>query len=103
MSVEERVKGIISEVLGIDESEITRETRFIEDLGAESLDIVEMIAPMEEGFNIEISDEEAEKNVEVGQGIDYINEEINTEILNPKQIELFWCSVHILPTRGRSI
>lgn len=61
MSVEERVKGIISEVLGIDESEITGESRFIEDLGAESLDIVEMIAPMEEGFNIEISDEEAEK------------------------------------------
>lgn len=79
MSVEERVKGIISEVLGIDESEITRESRFIEDLGAESLDIVEMIAPMEEGFNIEISDEEAEKNVEVGQAIDYINEEIKRQ------------------------
>ncbi len=79
MSVEERVKGIISEVLGIDASEITRESRFIEDLGAESLDIVEMIAPMEEGFNIEISDEEAEKNVEVGQAIDYINEEIKRQ------------------------
>jgi len=76
MSIEERIKKIISEILGIDESEITREARFIEDLGVESLDVVEMIAAMEEEFNIEIPEEEAEKNLTVGQAIDYINKRL---------------------------
>jgi len=76
MSIEERMKKIISEILGIDESEITREARFVEDLGVESLDVVEMIATMEEEFNIEIPDEEAEKNLTVGEAIDYIKEKL---------------------------
>ncbi|MCD6324962.1 acyl carrier protein [Candidatus Bathyarchaeota archaeon] len=76
MSIEERMKKIISEILGIDESEITREARFVEDLGVESLDVVEMIAAMEEEFNIEIPDEEAEKNLTVGEAIDYIKEKL---------------------------
>jgi len=70
------MKKIISEILGIDESEITREARFVEDLGVESLDVVEMIAAMEEEFNIEIPDEEAEKNLTVGEAIDYIKEKL---------------------------
>jgi len=76
MSIEERIKKIISEILGIDESEITREARFIEDLGVESLDVVEMIAAMEEEFNIEIPEEEAEKNLTVGEAIDYIKKRL---------------------------
>ena len=76
MSIEERMKKIISEILGIDESEITREDRFVEDLGVESLDVVEMIAAIEEEFNIEIPDEEAEKNLTVGEAIDYIKEKL---------------------------
>jgi len=76
MSVEERVKKIISEILGLDESEIKREARFVEDLGVESLDVVEMIAAMEEEFNIEIPEEEAEKNVTVGEAIDYIKKKL---------------------------
>ena len=70
------MKKIISEILGIDESEITREARFVEDLGVESLDVVEMIAAMEEEFNIEIPDEEAEKNLTEGEAIDYIKEKL---------------------------
>jgi len=76
MSVEERVKKIISEILGLDESEIKREARFVEDLGVESLDVVEMIAAMEEEFNIEIPEEEAEKNVTVGEAIEYIKKKL---------------------------
>ena len=72
MSVENRVKKILAEILGINEADMGRDARFVEDLGVESLDTVEMIAALEEEFDIEIPDEEAERNVTVGQTIDYI-------------------------------
>ncbi len=72
MSVESRVKRILVEILGINEAGMGRDSRFVEDLGVESLDTVEMIAALEEEFDIEIPDEEAERNVTVGQTIDYI-------------------------------
>ncbi|HXF43403.1 MAG TPA: acyl carrier protein [Pyrinomonadaceae bacterium] len=59
--IQEKIKQIIVEELGVDEAEVTENARFIEDLGADSLDIVELIMRFEEEFNIEIPDEEAEK------------------------------------------
>lgn len=75
ISVEEvskKVKGIIAEQLGIHEEEIKGEAEFQKDLGADSLDIVEMIMSLEEAFQTEISDEEAEKIQTVQEAIDYI-------------------------------
>lgn len=72
MSVEDRVKKVLAEILGVNETELKRDSRFVEDLGVESLDTVEIVAAMEEEFNIEIPDEDAERNVTVGQTIDYI-------------------------------
>ena len=69
-----RIKEIIIDKLGIEESKITTEARFIEDLGADSLDTVELIMQFEEEFDIEISDEDAEKLNTVGSSVDYINE-----------------------------
>ena len=68
----ERVKQIIVDQLGIDENEIAMESSFIDDLGADSLDIVELIMALEEEFNIEIPDEEAEKISTVGDIVEYI-------------------------------
>jgi len=73
-SVEERVKKIIVERLNVDEEEVTQDASFIDDLGADSLDIVELVMAMEEEFEVEIPDEEAEKIQTVGQAIDYIKE-----------------------------
>jgi acyl carrier protein len=73
MSVEERVKKIIAEKLGVDISEVVPEASFVNDLGADSLDLVELIMTMEEEFEIEISDEQAEKLVTVKDAIDFIN------------------------------
>jgi len=72
LSVEDRVKKVLAEILGVNETELKRDSRFVEDLGVESLDTVEIVAAMEEEFNIEIPDEDAERNVTVGQTIDYI-------------------------------
>ncbi len=72
MSVEEKVKGIIVEQLGVEESEVVPEAKFVDDLGADSLDIVELVMALEEGYDIEISDEEAEKIVTVGDAIAFI-------------------------------
>ncbi|MFZ5634906.1 MAG: acyl carrier protein [Bacillota bacterium] len=74
MSVFEKVKAIISEQLGIDESDITMESSFIEDLGADSLDIVELVMALEEEFDIVIPDEDAEKIRTVGEAVNYIKE-----------------------------
>tara|TARA_X000001036_G_C20386352_1_gene686832 strand:+ start:499 stop:735 length:237 start_codon:yes stop_codon:yes gene_type:complete len=72
-----RIKEIIIDKLGIEENKITTEARFIEDLGADSLDTVELIMQFEEEFDIEISDEDAEKLNTVGSSVDYINEKLS--------------------------
>ncbi len=71
-TVEERVKKVIEEQLSVNEEQITREASFIDDLGADSLDTVELVMALEEEFGIEIPDEEAEKITKVGEAIDYI-------------------------------
>jgi acyl carrier protein len=72
MSVEERVKSIIVEQLGVDADEVTADASFVEDLGADSLDQVELIMAFEEEFGVEISDDEAEKIRRVKDAVDYI-------------------------------
>ena len=71
-SVEERVIDIVAEQLGQDKEKITRETSFVNDLGADSLDTVELVMELEEEFDINIPDDAAEKIQTVGQAIDYI-------------------------------
>ena len=73
-TVERRVIEIIVEQLGVSEEEVTLEASFIDDLGADSLDLVELIMAMEEEFGIEISDEDAEKIQTVQDVVNYINE-----------------------------
>ena len=68
----EKVKDIIVEQLGVDEGEIAMEANFIDDLGADSLDIVELIMALEEEFDLEIPDKEAEKISTVGDAVEYI-------------------------------
>ncbi|HYQ80434.1 MAG TPA: acyl carrier protein [Anaeromyxobacteraceae bacterium] len=72
-NVEQKVKGIIAEQLGVAEDEIKTTSSFIEDLGADSLDIVELVMAMEEEFEVEIPDEEAENIKTVQDAINYIN------------------------------
>ena len=74
VSVEERVIEIVSEQMGVAKDQITRETSFVNDLGADSLDTVELVMEFEEEFDITIPDEEAEKIQTVGQAIIYIEE-----------------------------
>ncbi|HEY4949893.1 MAG: acyl carrier protein [Candidatus Acidiferrales bacterium] len=71
-SVEERVKTIIVEQLGVDEGEVTPTASFVDDLGADSLDTVELVMAFEENFGIEIPDEDAEKIATVKDAVDYI-------------------------------
>jgi acyl carrier protein len=72
MNIEARVRSIIADQLGLSEDDIKPESKFIEDLGADSLDIVELIMAMEEEFQTEIPDEEAEKIRTVGDAIEYV-------------------------------
>ncbi len=72
----EKVKGIIVEQLGVTDTSVTMEASFIDDLGADSLDIVELIMAIEEEFDIEIPDSDAEKVVTVGDVVDYIKENV---------------------------
>ena len=72
-NVEERVKKIVVEQLGVKEEEVSLEASFVDDLGADSLDTVELVMALEEEFECEIPDEEAEKITTVQQAIDYIN------------------------------
>ena len=76
MSVEERVKQIIVEQLGVDEAQVDLAASFVEDLGADSLDIVELVMAFEEAFEIEIPDEDAEKITTVKEAIEYIESHI---------------------------
>jgi acyl carrier protein len=73
MSVEERVKSIIVEQLGVDADDVTADASFVEDLGADSLDTVELIMAFEEEFGVEISDDEAEKIRKVKDAVEYID------------------------------
>ena len=77
MSVEEKVKEIIVDQLGVNESQVTARASFIEDLGADSLDTVELIMQFEVEFSIEIPDEEAEGLLSVGQAVDYISKKLS--------------------------
>ncbi|MFI5304804.1 MAG: acyl carrier protein [Nitrospiria bacterium] len=75
-AVEERVKKIIAEQLGVEEEDITPEASFVDDLGADSLDTVELVMAFEEEFGIEIPDDDAEKILNVQNAVDYIKEKI---------------------------
>ena len=76
VSTFDRIKKIIVEQLGVDEAEVVPTASFVEDLNADSLDLVELIMSLEEEFGLEISDEDAEKIVTVQDAIDYINEHV---------------------------
>ena len=71
-----KVKGIIVEKLGVDESEVTPEASFTNDLGADSLDTVELIMELEKEFNVSIPDEQAENITTVGQAISYLEDQV---------------------------
>ena len=75
-SVEEKVKHIIVEQLGVEEEEVKPEASFVDDLGADSLDVVELVMALEEEFGLEISDEEAEKLTSVQQAVKYIDSHV---------------------------
>ncbi len=77
MNVEEKVKELISKQLGVDPSQVTPEASFVEDLGADSLDTVELVMAFEETFGVEIPDEDAEKIAKVQDAIDYIKNKTN--------------------------
>jgi len=77
MSIEQRVKEIIVEQLGVNESEVKPEAKFVDDLGADSLDLVELVMALEEEYNMEISDEDAEKILTVGDAIEYIKAHVS--------------------------
>lgn len=79
MSKFEEVKKVICEQLGVEESAVTEEARFIEDLGADSLDTVELIMAFEDKFDIEISDEDAEKLTKVGEAVKYLEKKLDEE------------------------
>lgn len=77
-SIEKRVKEIIVEQLGVNENEVTPEAKFVDDLGADSLDLVELVMALEEEYNLEISDEDAEKILTVGDVIEYIQAHVSS-------------------------
>ena len=74
MSAEDKVKSIVADQLGVESDEVTNEASFTDDLGADSLDIVELVMAFEEEFGLEIPDEDAEKIVRVADAIKYIEE-----------------------------
>lgn len=79
MSAEEKIKSIIAEQLGVKVEEIKPESSFIEDLGADSLDTVELVMALEEEFGLEIPDEDAEKMTTVGDAIKYIEDKASAK------------------------
>lgn len=76
-SVADKVKKIIAEQLGVSEDQITEDAKFIEDLGADSLDQVELIMALEEEFGADIPDEDAEKMTTVGKAVEYISSQVS--------------------------
>ncbi|WP_434633779.1 acyl carrier protein [Chromobacterium sp. CV08] len=76
-NIEQRVKKIVAEQLGVNEAEIKIESSFVDDLGADSLDTVELVMALEEEFECEIPDEEAEKITTVQQAVDYVSANLN--------------------------
>lgn len=76
MDTFERVKALVVEQLGVEEDEVTPEASFVDDLGADSLDIVELVMAFEEEFDLEIPDEDAEKIQTVGHAVEYIKQRI---------------------------
>ncbi|MCJ7664554.1 MAG: acyl carrier protein [Desulfobacterales bacterium] len=76
MSLEAKVKELIVQQLGVSESEVVPEAKFIDDLGADSLDLVELVMALEDEYGIEIPDEDAEKIVTVGDALKYIQERV---------------------------
>ncbi len=75
-SIDDKVKKIIVDQLGVDPNEVTNEASFIDDLGADSLDTVELVMAFEEEFDIEIPDEDAEKMATVGQAVEYLKKKL---------------------------
>jgi acyl carrier protein len=75
-SVEERVRKIVVDQLGVKEEEVTLDASFVDDLGADSLDTVELVMALEEEFETEIPDEDAEKITKVKEAVDYVNEHL---------------------------
>jgi acyl carrier protein len=73
-SIEQQVKAIVAEQLGVKEEEVTNSASFVDDLGADSLDTVELVMALEEEFETEIPDEDAEKITTVQQAIDYVSQ-----------------------------
>ncbi|MBW2229970.1 MAG: acyl carrier protein [Deltaproteobacteria bacterium] len=78
MSLEERVTGLIVEQLGVSREEVVGKASFVDDLGADSLDIVELVMSLEESFDIEIPDEDAEKIQTIGDAIAYLKERLES-------------------------
>lgn len=76
-NIEQRVKKIVAEQLGVNEAEVKIESSFVDDLGADSLDTVELVMALEEEFNCEIPDEDAEKITTVKQAVDYVNSHLS--------------------------
>ena len=72
----EKIRDIIVEQLGVDESQVTLESSFVEDLGADSLDIVELIMALEDAFDVEIPDSDAEKIATVGDAVKFVEEKV---------------------------
>ena len=83
-NIEARVKKIVAEQLGVQESELTRETSFVNDLNADSLDTVELVMEFEDKFEMSIPDEEAEKIQTIGQAIDHIDDYLKNQPATPK-------------------
>ncbi|MGE5575992.1 MAG: acyl carrier protein [Syntrophothermus sp.] len=77
MEIFGRVREIVVDQLGVDEEEVTMEASFVDDLGADSLDIVELVMALEEEFDLEIPDEDAEKITTVGDVVEYIKEHVS--------------------------
>jgi acyl carrier protein len=80
MAVVEKIKSIIAEQLGVKSEEIKPESSFVDDLGADSLDTVELVMALEEEFGIEIPDEDAEKMATVGEAIKYIEDKVKGKV-----------------------